>query len=297
MMSLEQFVIVVYCMVDDLYGAVVGNVRLRARGPAPGLSDVDVIVMEIVGEFLGYHHDEKLWVYFSRHWKAWFPKLGHRSSFVKQAGRLWRIKQLIRESLAGQLGAFRDPHHMVDGIPMEVCALGRATRLKSFRGMTATSYCAAKKVEYHGFKGHLLVTFEGLITEFTLTAANVDERQAAWDLADDVVGWWFGDKGYISAFFKSLLKQQGIDLDTPAKKNMKDTCDPEERSVRMRIRRRVETVIGQLTERFELGVVRARKTLQLTARVERKLLAHTVAFAINRMFGREPLDFDGLLAQ
>ena len=63
MMSLEQFVIVVYCMVDDLYGAVVGNVRLRARGPAPGLSDVDVIVMEIVGEFLGYHHDEKLWVY------------------------------------------------------------------------------------------------------------------------------------------------------------------------------------------------------------------------------------------
>lgn len=70
MMSLEQFVIVVYCMVDDLYGAVVGNVRLRARGPAPGLSDVDVIVMEIVGEFLGYHHDEKLWVYFSRHWKA-----------------------------------------------------------------------------------------------------------------------------------------------------------------------------------------------------------------------------------
>ena len=297
MLTLEQFLIVVYCMVDDLYRAIVGNVRLRTRGPAPRLYDVDVLVMELVGEFLGYHQDEKIWAYFQQHWKAWFPGLGHRSSFVKQAAGLWRIKQLIRVGLAEQLGAFHDPHHLVDGVPMPVCVLGRAKRLKSFRGMTATSYCAAKKVEYHGFKGHLLVTFEGLITEFTLTAANVDERQAAWDLADDVVGWWFGDKGYISAFFKSLLKQQGIDLDTPAKKNMKDTCDPEERSVRMRIRRRVETVIGQLTERFELGVVRARKTLQLTARVERKLLAHTVAFAINRMFGREPLDFDGLLAQ
>lgn len=297
MLTLENFLVVVYCLVDDLYRAVVGSVRIRARGPAPRLRDVDVIVMEIVGEFLGYHQDEKLWAYFSRHWKAWFPGLGDRSSFVKQAGGLWRVKQLIRESLAGLLGAFRDPHHLIDGIPMEVCVLGRAKRLKIFRGMTATSYCAAKKVKYHGFKGHLLVTFEGLITEFSLTAANVDERQAALDLTDSVFGWWFGDKGYISAFFKSLLKEQEIQLDTPARKNMEDTCEPKERSVRMRVRRLVETVIGQLTERFELGVVRARKTMQLTARVERKLLSHTIAFAINRMFGRDPLDFDGILAQ
>jgi len=45
MMSLEQFVIVVYCMVDDLYRAIVGNVRFRTRGPAPRLSDVDVLVV------------------------------------------------------------------------------------------------------------------------------------------------------------------------------------------------------------------------------------------------------------
>ncbi|MBI5517548.1 MAG: IS982 family transposase [Deltaproteobacteria bacterium] len=297
MMSLEKFVVLVYCLVDDLYRATVGEVRLRARGPTPRLHDVEVLTMELVGEFLGHHQDEKIWVYFCRHWRAWFPGLGDRSSFVKQAAALWRIKQLLRARLAGILGSFNDRHHLVDGIPMEVCVLGRAKRLQSFRGLTATSVCAAKKTRYHGFKGHLLVTADGLITDFTLTAANVDERRAALDLTDGVFGWWFGDKGYISAFFKSLLKEDSIQLDTPARKNMEDTCAPEERSVRMRVRRLIETVIGQLTERFELGVVRARRVMQLTARVERKLLAHTIAFAINRMFGRDPLDFDGILAQ
>lgn len=64
MLTLEQFLIVVYCMVDDLYRAIVGNVRFRTRGPAPRLYDVDVLVMELVGEFLGYHQDEKIWAYF-----------------------------------------------------------------------------------------------------------------------------------------------------------------------------------------------------------------------------------------
>lgn len=297
MLTLENFLVVVYCMVDDLYRALMGSLRLRRRGPSPRLCDVDVITMEVVGEFLGLHHDEKIWAYFRAHWRAWFPGLGDRSTFVRQGGGLWHVKQLIRESLAGMLGAFRDPHHLIDGIPMQVCVFGRASRKRIFPGLTATSYCAAKKVMYHGFKGHLLVTFQGLITHFSLTAANVDEREAAWDLADNVFGWWFGDKGYISAFFKELLAERAIQLDTPARKNMADTCEPEERSVRMRVRRMVETVIGQLTETFELGVVRARKDMQLTARIERKLLAHTLLFAINRMFGREPLVFDGLLAQ
>mgnify|MGYP000844752561 CR=1 FL=1 len=295
MLNLEDFLVAVYCMVDDLYRAVVGEIRLRERGPRPRLRDVDVMTMEIIGEFIGLHHDEKIWAYFRHHWRVWFPGLGDRSTFVRQASNLWRVKQLIRECLAAMLGAFRDPHHIVDGIPMRVCALTRASRKRIFRGMTATSYCAAKRIKYHGFKGHLLITADGLITRFSLTAANIDERVASLDLIDQVFGWWFGDKGYISAFFRDVLSELSIRLDTPVRRNMQDDCDREERSVRSKVRRRIETVIGQLTERLELGVVRARKQMQLTARVERKLLAHTVAFAVNRMLGRDLLDFDGLV--
>ena len=60
-------------------------------------------------------------------------------------------------------------------------------------------------------------------------------------------------------------------------------------------RRLVETVIGQLSERFHIEKVRARDTWHLTCRVARKILAHTVAIFINRQLGRAPLQFEGLV--
>jgi hypothetical protein len=45
------------------------------------LSDSEVITLEIVGEMLGHDGDEAIWTYFKRHWAAWFPGLGDRSTF------------------------------------------------------------------------------------------------------------------------------------------------------------------------------------------------------------------------
>lgn len=299
MMTVQDFVVFVYCLIADFLALVVGSQRLRARGPRPALTDAEVLTMEIVGEFQGMDRDEAIWAHFRDHWRPWFPALGDRTSFVRQAANMWRIKQLIRQALATALGADRDPHQILDGVPIPSCGLGRANRRRLFRDVTARSYCAAKKMYYVGFKGHLRTTASGLIARFTLTPANIDERDAAWDLTDGAAtaSWWFGDKGYISAWFNSQLKNYGINLDTPVRSNMVDTCEHDERSLRSRVRRRIETVIGQLTERFHLAKVRARDLFHLTGRIERKLLAHTIAYAINRSLGREPLDFDGILAR
>lgn len=299
MKTVEDFLVAVYCLVSDFFKLIVGDQRLRRRGPPPSLTDSEVITMELVGEFLGHHADKDLWAYFRRHWLPWFPKLGDRSCFVRQAANLWRVKQLIRCTLSRALGSNEDIHQIVDGVPISSCVLGRANRRKLFRDVTAKSYCAAKKVFYVGFKGHLRITASGLISNFTLTPANVDEREAAWDLTDERSGsaWWFADKGYLSRWSSEELKELGITLDTPVRSNMKDTCTRKERSVRNRVRRLIETVLSQLTGRFQLAKVRARDLLHLTSRIERKLLAHTIAYAINRSLGREPLDFDGLIAQ
>ena len=60
-------------------------------------------------------------------------------------------------------------------------------------------------------------------------------------------------------------------------------------------RRLVETVIGQLTERFNIEKVRARKLWYLTNRVSRKILSHTISMFINKQLGNPPLQFDLLL--
>lgn len=296
MLTMSDFIVVVYCVVAEVFEVVVGQQRLRRRGPMPALTDSEVITMEIVGEFLGYDTDKGIWEYFHRHWQAWFPALGSRSQFARQASDLWRIKQLIQQSLARQLGALEDDVHLVDGHPMPVCGRTRAARCKRFRDVATLGYCASKKLYYHGLHGHLLVTMQGLITAYTVTGATVDEREAAWDLLDGVVGGLLGDKGYLSAFFKSLLREYDVRLWTPVRKNMEEELPPAFLKTMCNVRRRIETVIGQLTDRFHIEKVWARDLWHLTNRLARKLLAHTVGFCLNRLFGRDPLQFDGLIA-
>ena len=50
----------------------------------------------------------------------------------------------------------------------------------------------------------------------------------------------------------------------------------------VKTRRLVETVIGQLSERFHLQTVRSWDLWHFTNRINRKILAHTLAFWINR---------------
>lgn len=53
-MTLEEFIIWVYCWTDENMTEVQRNTTLRSRGFKPTLSDVEVITMEIVGEFLSH---------------------------------------------------------------------------------------------------------------------------------------------------------------------------------------------------------------------------------------------------
>lgn len=51
MFSTENFIIAVFCCVDDLWNEVCVGKKIRRGGFAPSLSDSEVITMEIVGEF------------------------------------------------------------------------------------------------------------------------------------------------------------------------------------------------------------------------------------------------------
>ena len=59
-------------------------------------------------------------------------------------------------------------------------------------------------------------------------------------------------------------------------------------------RRPVETVIGQLAERFRIEKIRARDIWHLTNRIARKILVHTVGIVINKLAGNPPLQFEKL---
>lgn len=294
-MSTEDFIISVYCLVEDIYQKVIIK-RLRSKGPMPKLSDSEVITMEIVGEFSGFNHDKQIWKYFSTHWLEWFPNIGSRKTFVTQASNLSIIKNIMRNNLAKQLGAFSDNIHLFDGFPMPVCHYKRSSKTKLFKSEADYGYCAAKDEKYYGFKGHLLVSMTGIPTTYTFASAEIDERKLLPELVSDIKGLVIADKGLIDFELQGNLIAQGINLQTPLRSNMKDDRDKCFVKMLVSTRRLIETVIGQLTDRFGIANIKARKLWHFSRKVARKILAYTVAYAINlKINPLNPLQFDKII--
>lgn len=197
----------------------------RTRGFAPSLSDSEIITMEIVGEFQGINTDKGIWNYFKGHWLNLFPQIKSRSTFVRQAANLWCYKQKIQQILARKIGGFNDSIHLVDGLSIPLCHYQRAKSCRLFKGDASFGYCAAKDEKYYGFRGHLVISLEGVVTGFTLTPANSSERDALWEAASGITGLLIGDKGYLGHNLQQELSNRGIDLQTAKRSNMKDARD------------------------------------------------------------------------
>jgi hypothetical protein len=226
-MPLEDFIIAVFCCIEASLQELRIAYPLRQRGFAPKLSDSDVLTMETVGEFLGIDTEKHIWQYFRRHWLPWFPMLGSRSTFVRQAANLWFIKHLLQEKLATSLGAYTEPVHLIDGFPLPVCHVARARRCRTFREGSAKGYCAAKDEYYWGLHGSIVISLSGGITGKTATAAPMDEREALFEVLHGIQGLLIGDKGYSSQkLHDELIVYHPIDLETPLRANMSDTRPP-----------------------------------------------------------------------
>jgi hypothetical protein len=64
----EEFIIRVYCLVEEFYQEVTKGEKLRKRGSKPFLRDEEILTMLIVGEYFGLGNDKKIWGYFQQHW-------------------------------------------------------------------------------------------------------------------------------------------------------------------------------------------------------------------------------------
>ena len=158
-MTIEDFIIATYCVVDSYFKQVYPSKGLRQRGEMPSLTDQEVITMEIVGEYLSLGCDKRIWNYFRTHWLGWFPKLGCRTSFTRQGANLLMIKQLIQQAISSDLCQDQDLY-LFDGFPIPVCHIKRYKYSSLFKGQGAVGYCAAKDVHIAGQPyPHLLFHF------------------------------------------------------------------------------------------------------------------------------------------
>jgi len=293
-MDLETLIVAVFCLVDDFVRDLCRDRKLRQRGPTPALADSEVLTTEIVGEFLGLDTDRGLHAYFRRHFGHLFPELRtvHRTTFARQAANLWGVKQALWRHLAA--ATRHDPAlTLVDSLPVPACRFARAHRCRSFRGFAAFGYDALAHQTFYGFRLHLRVAWPGVITAAALAPANEADRAVAPQLLAGLTGWALGDKGYWSPSLRAELAPAGLDLIAP--RRGRGSGASRWPAWLVQTRRRIETVLSQLTERFRSKRTRARDEWHLVARWLRKLASHTLAVLLCQRAGLDPLAFAQLL--
>ncbi len=168
-MEQDLFIISVYCLVVRMMQTIEKNYKFRSRGGAPKLTDAEVITIEICGEFFKLHEDTEIYKYFKRHYLHFFPQLPDRTTFVRQSANLWQAKLLCQRMLVQMSGENADTVQSIDTLPLPVCTYTRGGgRDRRFYGQADYGHCAAKQMDYYGFKLGLRIARSGMITHFPL---------------------------------------------------------------------------------------------------------------------------------
>jgi hypothetical protein len=296
-MNLDDLIIMCFCLLDEMLPAATKGERLRQRGPMPKLADSEVMTMELVGTYLGLSQDQEVFDYFRRHYTHFFPQLAHvtRTTWLRQAANLWAVKErlwcLIRDTLL-----LYDPTvASVDRMPIPVCQFARAYRYHRFDDTASFGKDHTCRQTFYGYRLHLRLCWPGVITQMYLAPANIHEGEIVWELTAGTNGLLLGDRNYWLPDLQAALRKAGVVLQAPFRKASSQSAHRWS-AVLGRVRYRIDTVFGQLTDRCGVKRVWARDLWHLRNRLLRMVLMHTLSVLLNLQDGVPPLQLDRVVA-
>jgi hypothetical protein len=295
----EDYCLWMYVVVDELWPKVMP--LCRRPGPAPECSDSELVTMVLVGECRGWDYETEL----VGHWQArrdLFPRVPERSRFNRRRRALAPAINELRRVTLRLLDLAADRQCAIDSLPVPALkfhlvpsspAVGHWKEHGAAFGKVTT-----KKQTIFGYKLQLLVTLNGVILDFLLAPANVNDLEAGAELLakhhDLLV---LGDKGYLSApVATDLLADNAITLLTVPRTNQRVQLPPALAALQTRWRQIVETVNGQLAGLLGIEVNHAHSFDGLRSRLYTKLTAHTLTLFLNRLLDApDPLHLKALV--
>jgi len=290
--DLKDLITIIYVLIDELYREIIPNeIKKRLHWEKAILSDSEVITIAIVGEIMSVD-SENAWIsYVSKNLRELFPRMCERSRFNRLRRNLMSVTNQIRIALGTKLDFTDSDYRIADSFPLSVCEFGRArfTRLFKYEGANYGN-CASKKQTYFGYKFHALCTTNGYISDFLLTPASTDDRDAVWELVEEYNRHLklIGDKGYIGArFAQELFNERGVTMIAMKRNNDKNPDPKPVRQQIFKIRRRIETSFSQLDDQFNAESTRAKSLWGLLTRLHSKILAFNLCFAVNWLLASE----------
>ncbi len=252
-MTTDYKVTELFCIIDEFCkhfdaenagNLLEDNSGTKRRRRQASLSDSEIMTILLYFHFGTFRNFKHYYLFFIKGtMKSYFPKAVSYNRFVELESRVFFQLMFFLN-----LGAFGRCTGItfVDSTMIPVCHNLRRYANKVFKGIATDGkgtmgWC-------HGFKLHLACNDRGEIIAFVLTGANVSDKDpnVFKVLAKRLYGKLFADKGYISQKLFDFLFEDGIQLVTGLRVNMKNKLMPFYDRMMLRKRYIIETINDML---------------------------------------------------
>src|ERR1700730_9466355 len=282
----------IFTIIDDtMKGSAMIQQALERPGPAPHLSDSELVTIALYQELIGEPREDHFFRLHQEQLRPYFPGLNDRSRYNRRKRDLWSVILAVRISLQVVLDAVElEETAVIDSAPVPCVGYKRAKATSDFAGTADYGVCSSKALKYFGLKLHSVVSLTGVVMGFVLTGASHYDNQAVVELLDSFVHHLkglLGDGAYNDAALQTFLEQyRSVELLAPVKVNQQPVRSQQAQKQLNRVRLICETVNAQLQEQLHLSKHYAKSTWGVITRIAAKLTAHSVGMMVNQLLDR-----------
>ena len=296
-LSLDDMFLLLYCTIDDLYREIVPNsIRRRSQHRRIAFSDSEVLTLSLMQEALSNDSERSFHRFVQKNYRHLFPRLlsrdrYHRMQKYLHSKALWAVQALLLHHLSQRFA--QEARWLVDdSAPIETVKFARSQSGRRSIPEAEYGYIPSEKRAFFGLRLHLLITDQGAVVGFALTAANAPERDAAEGLLSEHAGQYIlGQGGYSGERFREAVSANEHQVLASPRPSQRPATQAEARARRWPRAKRdlIETVFAVLTDQFTLETTRGRSLWGVMTRLGAKLLAFNLSTELNQMPGRPAL--------
>jgi hypothetical protein len=237
----------IYCFVDDLLKAMQHREDNRCE-----VSDAEVVTIALCAMlwFGGNFERSRSFL----HSCGMMPRMLSRSRLSRRLARLAGLVEIIFHQLGLTLKELNpESRYALDSFPVAVCDNIRIPRCRLTQERDYRGYLASKRRYFYGVRVQVMVTVEGVPVEFCILPGSLSDVSGLADLpfALPAGAQVAADAAY--TFYEwedELAEREQISLLVGRKRNSKRRDAPALHDYKQWLRRRIETVFGEITKLF-----------------------------------------------
>jgi hypothetical protein len=237
----------IYCFVDDLLKAM-----QHAEDSRCEFSDAEVVTTAIVAMLFFSGNFEKARRFL--HASGMMPRLLSRSRFSRRLSRLADLVGLLFHQLGLVIKELNtESRYSLDSFPVAVCDNIRIPRCRLAQGPAWRGYSASKRRYFYGVRVQVMVTVEGLPVECCLLPGSLSDLSGLAELPLSLPAGAAVAADAAYTFYEwedQLVEQDRVHLLVARKANSKRRDAPPVHDYKQWLRRRIETVFGEIAKLF-----------------------------------------------